>query len=106
MSDISVCGIDCTVACVECNQMNEELQKNPCKGCNAAEGKIFWTKYMNMEVCPIFSCAKGKQLAHCGECAMLPCNIYFEMKDPSITEEEHQQSIKTRVETLKKLNKS
>jgi len=37
MKDISVCGIDCAVMCAECNK-HEELQNNPCKGCNAAEG--------------------------------------------------------------------
>ena len=105
MKDISVCGIDCAAMCAECNKTNEELQKNPCKGCNAAEGKIFWTKMMNMEVCPIYSCVKEKQLKHCGECEQLPCKIYVDMKDPSLTDEQHQQGIKDRVETLKNLIK-
>ena len=101
--DISVCGIDCAVASIECNKMDKELQKNPCKGCNAAEGKIYWTKYLNLDTCPIYSCAKEKQLAHCGECAQLPCNIYFEMKDPAFSDEQHQQSIKDRINVLKSL---
>jgi len=103
MKDVSVCGIDCAVACVECNKI-EELQKNPCKGCNAEEGRIFWTKLMGLEVCPIYSCVKDKQLKHCGECAELPCNIYFDMKDPTFSEEQHQQGIKDRVENLKNIN--
>jgi hypothetical protein len=102
MKDISVCGIDCAVACAECNK-HEELQNNPCKGCNAAEGKIFWTKFMNLEACPIYTCVKDKQLKHCGECAELPCNIWLEMKDPSMTDEVHEQGIKDRVEVLKNL---
>ena len=102
MKDISVCGIDCAVMCVECNKY-EELQNNPCKGCNAIEGKAFWTKMFNMEVCPIYVCVKDKQFKHCGECEQLPCNIYIEMKDPSWSDEQHQQYIKDRVEALKNL---
>ena len=100
--DISVCGIDCAVMCEECNK-HEDLKNNPCKGCNALEGKVFWLKYFNMDICPIYSCVKEKQLAHCGECAQLPCNIYFEMKDPASSDEQHQQSINDRVKILKSL---
>ncbi len=49
MKDISVCGIDCAVACIECNKNFEELQQNPCKGCNAVKGKIFWTKFLGLD---------------------------------------------------------
>jgi len=102
MTNISVCGIDCAVACIECNK-HEELKNNPCKGCNAMEGKLFWTKFLGLDTCPIYVCVKEKQLKHCGECAELPCKIYFEMKDPSISDERHQQGIKDRVAVLKKL---
>jgi len=102
MKDISVCGIDCAVMCVECNKF-EELQNNPCKGCNTIEGKVFWTKMFNLDVCPIYACVKDRQLKHCGECEQLPCNIYHEMKDPNGSDEEHQQGIKERVEVLKNL---
>ncbi|MDR0437048.1 MAG: DUF3795 domain-containing protein [Bacteroidales bacterium] len=103
MKNLSVCGIDCSIACVECNSSHEELQKNPCKGCNAEKGQIFWTKFMGLDTCPIYSCATEKQLTHCGKCTELPCNIYFEMKDPSISDERHQQGIMDRVEVLKNL---
>ena len=103
MPDISVCGIDCAVACFECNKMHEVLRKPPCRGCNTEEGKIFWTKLLNLDVCPIYTCVKDKQLRHCGECSALPCNIYFDVKDPSMTDEQHQQGIKDRVEILKQL---
>ena len=102
MKDISVCGIDCAIMCTECNK-HEELQNNPCKGCNAAEGKIFWTKFMNLDVCPIYTCVKEKQLSHCGECELLPCDIWEGMKDPSMSDEQHQQGIKDRVEVLKNM---
>jgi len=103
--DISVCGIDCGVFCVECNK-HEELQNNPCKGCNAIEGKPFWIKAFNFDVCPIYACAKDKKFNHCGECEQLPCNIYLELRDPSMSDEQHQQSINERVKVLKNLIKS
>ena len=101
--DISVCGIDCAAARPECNKVHEELHSNPCKGCNAVEGKVFWTKYMDLEVCPIYSCVKEKQLKHCGECAQLPCSTYFDGKDPSMSDEKHQQDIRDRVTVLNKI---
>ena len=102
--NISVCGIDCGGACIECNSSNPELKESPCMGCNSMEGKIFWTKYINLDVCPIYSCAKQKQFNHCGKCQHLPCEIYFKIKDPNISEEQHQNSINERVAVLKTLN--
>jgi hypothetical protein len=100
--DISVCGIDCAVACGECNKMHEELVKNPCKGCNAEKGKIFWVKFLNLDTCPIYHCCVNeKQLPHCGQCPQLPCEIYFNTKDPSLAEEDHQKGIRDRVAVLK-----
>jgi len=101
MNNIGVCGIDCNIACIECNK-HDELKNNPCKGCNAAEGKLFWTKYFNMDVCPIYACVKSKNFKHCGQCEKMPCEIYHNMKDPSMSDEVHQQGIKDRVEMLKK----
>jgi hypothetical protein len=103
MKDISVCGIDCAIACTECNSMHDELKQKPCRGCNAEKGQIFWVKFMGLDTCPIYACATNKPVKHCGECAELPCKIYFEMKDPSISEEQHQQGIRDRVEVLKNL---
>jgi hypothetical protein len=67
------------------------------------EGKLFWTKFMNMDTCPIYSCVKEKRLKHCGGCQELPCKIYLEMKDPSMSDEQHLQGIKDRVAVLKSL---
>jgi hypothetical protein len=102
--NISVCGIDCAIACEECNKMNEEFFNSPCKGCNAIEGKLFWTKYLGLDTCPIYNCcANEKQFSHCGECAELPCSIYFNTKDPSIPDERFEENIKERVNILKNL---
>jgi hypothetical protein len=75
-----------------------------CAGCNAVEGKIFWTQFMNLDICPIYNCCKNeKQLSHCGLCEELPCELFFSTKDPSFPEEEHLQAIQDRVTMLKSL---
>jgi hypothetical protein len=102
MKDISVCGIDCAVACIECNKY-DALKNNPCRGCNAIEGKVFWTKMFKLDTCPIYSCVKEKQFAHCGECAEMPCNIYYEMRDPTVSDERHEEGLRERMEVLKSL---
>ncbi len=102
--NISVCGIDCDIAGIECNKNNEEFFIEPCKGCNAVEGRIFWTQYLGLDTCPIYHCCVDeKQLAHCGQCTDLPCEIYFNTKDPSIPDDIFKQKIYERTELLKKL---
>lgn len=100
MNNISICGIDCDIACVECNKYLD----SPCKGCNEAKGRLFWTKYMGLDVCPIYNCCVNvKQLENCGKCDKLPCEIFFSTKDPSISDELFKQMIQERVDLLKTL---
>lgn len=102
MIDLSVCGIDCNIACLECNKSLEE----PCKGCNALKGKLFWTQYLGLDTCPIYNCCVNeKHYTHCGECDKLPCEIYYSTKDPSTPEEEFKIKITERANVLKKLKK-
>ena len=89
---LSPCGINCE----ECPVKNE------CEGCNACGGKPFYLKDFGVDVCPMFDCAVNKKgYKTCGECPELPCQIFYDWKDPSMTEEAHLQSIKERVELLK-----
>lgn len=92
--NISVCGLVCN----EC-----QFFEGACQGCYAVEGKTFWAgEVMPEKVCPIFDCAiNEKKYINCGDCSDLPCNIFNELKDPNITEEEHEKSLKTRTKTLK-----
>ena len=102
--NLSICGIDCDVVCVECNKYNEEFAIEPCKGCNAMRGKLFWTQYIGLDTCPIYNCCVNeKNLAHCGKCEELPCSIYFNTKDPSISDDVLEQSIKERTNILKSI---
>jgi hypothetical protein len=88
---LNVCGAECA-GCV--------LLKD-CKGtCTEIQGKVFWTKYMGMEVCPIFKCVSDHKYKNCGDCTKIPCELWFSLKDPSSTDEQHRQSVSDRVKKL------
>ena len=92
---VSPCGVDC-----EGCEFGES-----CGGsCFACEGKPFYLADFGVEVCPMYDCSVNqKSFKTCGECADLPCQVFYDWKDPSMTEEAHLQSIKDRVEVLKAL---
>jgi len=87
--NISACGLICD----NCQFFSKE-----CEGCHAAKGKPFWTAFKNnVSVCSIYDCSVNRKgLKDCGLCDSLPCRIYFDLKDPNITEEQHLESIKAR----------
>lgn len=60
---------------------------NKCEGCQKIEGKVFWATYYAKDTCPIYECSHSKGYAHCGYCSELPCKIWYETRDPSITDE-------------------
>jgi hypothetical protein len=95
---LSPCGVDCS----SCHLFDK------CKkDCNESQGKPFYItdSSIGLEVCDIYDCVRNKKnLKHCGECEDLPCQIFFDWKDPDFTDEEHQEDIKQRVDRLK--NKS
>jgi hypothetical protein len=88
-----VCGADCS----GCSLKND-CQRN----CDAIKGKAYWTKYIGVEVCPVYACVASHSYKNCGDCPQLPCQLWSTLKDPSITEEQHQKSIRDRVALLKK----
>lgn len=89
----------CGLICDECEFFN-----NTCTGCYTVKGSTFWAVEMVASgVCPLFDCAVNKKgFSSCGPCKELPCKMFREMKDPNISEEEHQKLLMTRVERLKK----
>ena len=92
---ISACGLICT----DCPFYN-----NPCLGCYKVEGKTFWAiDHLPGKICPLFDCSiNQKSFSNCGDCNELPCQKFTDLKDPSISEEEHKTSIAKRVEILTK----
>jgi hypothetical protein len=91
---ISVCGVNCE----GCPHLN-----NGCIGCDVLEGKVYWTQYIDTDVCPLYKCVKEKGYQNCGDCSQIPCELWFSLKDPSWSEEEHQKSIQDRLSVLKGL---
>jgi len=92
---ISPCGIDC----------DQCPLKETCGGtCFDCLGKPFYLKDFGMDVCPLYDCpVNQKGYKTCGECPDLPCQLFYDWKDPEMTEEAHLQSVKDRVEVLKAL---
>ncbi len=90
---LSPCGIEC----------NGCSYAESCSGgCHESGGKPFYIKEFGIEVCPMFDCAVNqKGYKTCGECSELPCKIFFDWKDPSMSDEEHVKSINDRVKILK-----
>ena len=89
---LSPCGIDCETC---------EFAES-CGGCFAIKGKPFYLKDFGMEVCPLYDCpVNQKGYKSCAECPDLPCQLFYDWRDPSMSEEAHINSINARVEALK-----
>lgn len=93
---MTVCGLICS----ECPSLNKE-----CKGCSAEDGKAYWTTYLAEKVCPIYACVLEKRVSDCGGCEKLPCDIWWSLRDPALSNDEFQTSIKQRLENLTRLHK-
>jgi hypothetical protein len=89
-----VCGIYCGI----CGYLG-----NQCKGCGYMDGKPFWTTQIPSGICTLHDCCRNqKHLEHCGLCGDFPCRIFLELRDPSMSDEEFQESLKARQESLKR----
>lgn len=85
----------CGASCDGCAHFAE------CGGCEARRGRVCWTKLIHAEVCPVYQCVGDHGYKTCGDCAKLPCETWINLKDPNISEEDHQRSIRDRVAKLK-----
>ncbi len=78
--DQAVCGTECAVC---------EHYEHDCPGCTECHGAVFWTEYVDIEVCPVYQCCtEERHLPHCGHCPELMCEKYRRFRDPDMTEEE------------------
>ena len=72
-----------------------------CKGCNESQGKVFHAP--EGQACKIYDCAVNlKKIRNCGECDSLPCQIWRDTRDPSYTDEEFENSIRERMNRLRR----
>lgn len=91
----SICGVHCD----ECKDFNKT-----CPGCNEIEGKVYWTSYVGAGTCPMYDCCVNKKtFKHCGKCGELPCKLYYETQDPTVSAEKHEKGIQDRVKILRGL---
>ena len=88
---LSACGADCS----RCS-----LYGKICVGCNEACGLVFHAP--SGKPCPVFACCVNRHhYATCGACDQIPCQIWHETRDPSMTDEQFQSSIEERIAALK-----
>jgi hypothetical protein len=90
---ICVCG----ACCDGCPK-----HKSGCAGCEVIGGKVYWANYIGFDVCHVFKCARDRLFKNCGDCSEIPCRLWFSLRDPAMTEEEHEKSVKERVAAFKR----
>lgn len=82
---IAPCGANCGTC---------DSYPGDCAGCRAISGRVWWIRHIGQEVCPKYECCiSDKKLQHCGQCGDLPCGLFTDLKDPSMTDEEHRRMI-------------
>jgi len=95
MSEIGVCGCICS----DCR-----IYGLDCGGCHAIEGITCWLDEVGLAVCDFYECCViEKGLIHCGECIEIPCQKFWQNKNPKWTDEEHRKIVEGRVVLLKEL---
>lgn len=64
------------------------------------DGKPFWARLMNIEVCPLSDCCRNqKQLEHCGLGKDLPCKMFLELRNSNMDDDEFEKSLDFRQKT-------
>jgi hypothetical protein len=67
------------------------------------QGKPFWTTMFKLDVCPLYDCSVNqRKLEHCGLCSEFPCEIFTSLRDPSLSDEEAEQSLRQREKDLRR----
>ena len=66
----------------------------------------FWaTDHLQGKPCPLYDCSVNeKHMSNCGACVELPCRKFHDLKDPSVSEQEHMEGIEKRVKTLRAMS--
>ena len=90
---ITVCGVYCKK---ECKAYDSE-----CHGCNQIQGKVSWAKFYGDSVCPIYKCALEFGFDTCLECKKIPCSIWWNTKNPALSQIEFEKEIGHRIKNLK-----
>ncbi len=92
MSPLAPCGVDCD----NCHEFGRN-----CNGCRDIQGKVYWLGAIGQEVCPLYHCpVVEKGLDGCGHCGEMPCQKFYDLRDPALSDEQHQAEIAQRVKRL------
>lgn len=92
---ISCCG----VVCSEC-----QYYPSDCAGCPKIKGIAFWLEFSGGSICDIYDCCMNqKKLDHCGQCSSLPCDLYLNASDPTISQEENERILQNQLVQLKSM---
>ena len=87
----------CGWHCNSCSHFGQD-----CPGCRQTGGRPFWTSTSEIEVCPVYHCCAEQEFPeHCGLCPRLPCQTFMDWRDPSMSDEEFQQSLLERLTDLR-----
>lgn len=95
MNDDKKIHTPCGQNCQECSHFEKS-----CKGCMNTGGLPFYIEHTPHKICPIFACVNGKGYLHCGNCDEYPCKKYMDLRDPSMTDNEWNKSVKDRKNNL------
>lgn len=97
MSDTNYAPV-CGVYCGGCHLLGEQ-----CPGCGDVDGRPFWIAAVGVTVCPLHGCCyEQKQLEHCGLCRELPCELFLRLRDPEMSDEEFEESLRARQSALRR----
>jgi len=89
---LSSCGLKCITDC--------KSYRKECYGCNEMQGRVSWAKRFGSERCAIYNCVHEKKLTSCGECSQMPCRLWFEVRNPFISDKDFSLMLKTKLDNL------
>jgi hypothetical protein len=88
----SMAAPPCGYTCGECSHF-----KKDCPGCRQTNGTPFWIPKSDMKKCNVYDCCGNqKGLEHCGLCPQLPCDTFLKLRDPSMSDQEFENSLNER----------
>lgn len=89
---LSTCGVNCSTDC--------RAYQTECDGCQQLQGKVSWAMYYGKECCPIYACALSLGFQSCGDCGKAPCQVWYDTRNPDISDEEFAADLRSRLRNL------
>ena len=95
----TVCGLWCD----DCDHNEKD-----CTGCSEGDGCAFWTEYVDIESCPVYTCCvEERKLPHCGYCDEMPCEKHTRFSDPGVSPEDREKELQNqKTELIRRRNEA